>query len=478
MNTKNLLKSYKWLYSCIFIVLFSGSFSAYASITAVVIKTNFKPGNWQPLPEDKIKSAAVDTALSEISSTKRFAFFTSPPVDIKTGTLIISIKLIEAAETATVSIQLNQVNGASLSSTHSESLKNKNYDGIYRQFQKAGMLAGKKIVKIIQSQPISTRPPKLPVEDQKRILYLENQINNINHKIINKPSNNNLRNEAKLEFILDELKSIKNSYADLAKKEDIRKQGIKIDQVLDEVGKINKRIDDKPSTQINVNQSYILENALSGQNSIPNTAPGGDNDALAKQLYNDAQELKRSEKYSAAEIKLQQAIKLNISSDLRSLIYDELIYSLPMYEAQAIAIKLGRNFQQYNKSGKDKSMLNRVSYLYKTALKNNQNNFQRTRQIQGMLDQHYSTRQAMSAVISVQQKMNIKTIHYSLYQQLAMRGEYPDIKDLKSVIKQAGFHYKILSYRVLKDTYTAKFQTPAGEVIKFSSNESGHVSFD
>ncbi len=43
------------------------SFSLQAEILPVVIETNFKIGAWQPLPEDKIKSASVDSALSEIS---------------------------------------------------------------------------------------------------------------------------------------------------------------------------------------------------------------------------------------------------------------------------------------------------------------------------------------------------------------------------------------------------------------------------
>ena len=36
---------------------------------------------------------------------------------------------------------------------------------------------------------------------------------------------------------------MRSAYADLAKKEDIQKQGVKIDKVLSEVGVLNKKID-------------------------------------------------------------------------------------------------------------------------------------------------------------------------------------------------------------------------------------------
>ena len=138
---------------CLFLFMILSGFNLQADVSPVVLQTSFKIGAWQPLPEDKIKSASVDSALGEISKTRRFAFFTSTQQGLKTGTLTISIKLVEAAETATVSILLQQLDGESISSTHSETLKNKGFDGIYKQFQKAGEMAGKKIVKILESRP-------------------------------------------------------------------------------------------------------------------------------------------------------------------------------------------------------------------------------------------------------------------------------------------------------------------------------------
>lgn len=463
---------------CLFLFILLSNVSLQAGVSPVVLQTSFKIGAWQPLPEDKIKSASVDSALSEISKTRRFAFFTSSQQGLKTGTLKISIKLVEAAETATVSILLQQVDGESISSTHSESLKNKNFDGIYKQFQKAGEMAGKKIVKILESHPETVINAKIHPRDQARIRYLESQIININNKIIQQPGNDSVRSEAKLEFILNELSSMRNAYTDLAKKEDIQKQGVKIDKVLSEVGELNKKIDNKSSTQINVNQSYVIDNPLLGQNKISAKAEPGRDDKKAQKLYNESQEFKRSKEYRKAEYNLLKAMRLSISSGLSSLILDELNYSLPMFEAQALAIDLGRNFQKYSRSGKDKIMLSQVNSIYKKALLNNQHDFQRTREIQQKLDQHHTTSNAMDAAVSAQSKSHAHTIHMYMQQKQMMMGEYPDKQKFKELLKQAGLRYDVLSYQASADKYTAKLSSGSGSIFSLKVDDYGRLEVD
>ena len=471
-----MFKSINQLYFILLISLFNVGLQA--EILPVVLETSFKIGAWQPLPEDKIKSASVDSALGELSKAKRFAFFNTPQPGLKTGTLKISIKLVEAAETATVSILLQQADGVSISSTHSESLKNKSFDGIYKQFQKAGEMAGQKIVKILESRPNTVSSLKIHPRDQARIRYLESQIISINSNIIQKSGGNAVRSEAKLEFILNELSSMKNSYAELAKKEDIRKQGVKIDKVLTEVGALSDKIDKNPSTQINVNQSYVIENPLLGQKKISGKAEAGRDDAKAQILYSEAQELKRSKDYRKAEFNLLKAMRLSISSDLSSLILDELNYTLPMFEAQAIAIDLGRDFQKYSRTGKDKIMLSQISSIYKKALKNNQHDFQRTREIQQRLDQHHSTSNAMDAAVSAQNRNYAHTIHIHMQQNQMMMGEYPDKQKFKVLLKRAGLRYEVISYQATADKYTAKLSSTSGGVISLRVDEYGRLEVD
>ena len=445
------------------------SFSLQAEILPVVIETNFKIGAWQPLPEDKIKSASVDSALSEISRTGRFAFFTGRQSGLQAGTLKIDINLVESAETATVSIHLQQFNGLSISSTHSESLKNQHYDGIYKSFQRAGLMAGKKLVK---SLPPVSLDITVSRDDQTRVRYLERQIISINNKIIRQSDNNPVRSEAQLEFVLNELASIKQGYDQLVKKEDLQKQGVKIDKVLSEVGQLNKKIDNKPATQINVKQNYVLENAIIGQTKLLSTSPPGRDDEKARRLYDEAQTSKQNKQYSKAETKLQQAIKLSISADLSSLIFDELNYSLPMFEAQGLAIDLGRNFQSYAENGQQHKILDRITYLYKTALKNNQADFQRTRQIQQMLDQHLNTSRAMSAVMAVQSRIDFRMINNRIMQRLMMTGKFPDKPAFKQLLKNSGIKHKLLAYNVKNDIFRATLKSPDGKIIKIKGDGS------
>jgi len=446
-----------------------------AEVSPVVIETVYEVGNWRPLPKNKIKAAAVDSALSEISSTKRFAFFTTMQPGLKAGTLKITVHLVEEAETATVSILLQQADGASVSSTHSESLKNQLYDGIYKRFQLAGSIAGRKIAKVLESQAVLSNNLPVAAKDQDRVDYLENQIININKNIILQTGKSSIRNEAKLEYILSELKSIRLGYDALAKKEDIQKQGVKIDKVLDEVGHLNKKIDNKPLTQINVQQSYVIENALTGQSNISDSNMPGRDEKKARQLYDDAQILKQNKQYKKAEDKLQQALRLNISSGLSSLIVDELNYALPMFEAQSTAIVLGSDFQAYAKTGQHTIMQDRITTLYKTALKNNQQNFQRTRIIQAALDQHLNTSHAMSAALSVQSKIHGHELHRYMEMEYMMQGKYPDKKNFNALLKRYHLRYKVLSYQTSKNKYSAKLQASAGDVLKVSIDNNGEL---
>ncbi len=452
--------------------------NAQADISPVVIQSVYKMGDWRPLPEDKIKSAAVDSALAEISKTKMFAFFTAKQPGIETGSLQITVHLVEEAETATVSIFLQQANGISVSSTHSESLKSQLYDGIYKRFQLAGSTAGKKIATILESRKIEPSNKNIPGADQKRINYLENQIISINNKIIQQSGNDSVRNEAKLEYILSELKSINSNYENLAKKEDIHKQNIKLDKVLDEVGQLNTKIDNKPVAQINVKQNYVIENVLTGQNQFAKSGKSGRDEGKARRLYDQAQEFKQNKEYRKAEAALQQALPLQVSSGLSSLILDELNYALPMFEAQSLAIDLGGNFQSYSKKGKHTAMLNRITTIYKTALKNNQQNFQRTRAIQAALDQHMTTSSAMSAAMSAQSRSNAYTVHQYMKMEYMMEGKYPSEKDFGTLLKRYNLRYKVLSYKSSTDKYSAKLQATAGDVINLSVDADGDVTVD
>jgi len=131
---------------------------------------------------------------------------------------------------------------------------------------------------------------------------------------------------------------------------------------------------------------------------------------------------------------------------------------------------LGRNFQSYSQKGEQHKILDRITFLYKTALKNNQHDFQRTRQIQQMLDQHRNTRSAMSAVLSVQSRLDFRMLHQRIEMGLAMTGKFPDKQKFENLLKSSGIDHKLLTYKLDKDIYRATLKAPDGEVISIKGD--------
>jgi len=434
-----------------------------ASVQAVVVTTEYKQGNWQPLPADKIKQAGMYPALQKISASKRFAFFKNKPKGTQAGQLTINVSLVEAAQTATVNVTLALPGQATHVSTHSTSLKNQFYGGIYRQFQLASEIAGKKLIdNYLKQLPV----PEYTVKNKtmmREIAGLNARLIRINNLIIQKSNNSNIsKRELDLKAVVKDLNKIDRVLMAL------KKQDAKLDVIIDEVGQINTKIDQTPRTQVNINQKYILDNAVTGSTKIPAAQNKGADERVAQDLYNRAQTEKRSSNYTRAEKLLFKALSLQVSPELKTLISDELFYHLPMFEAQAIAIELGGDFKKYSSQNKHKHMLSRIRSRYEYALANNQNNFQRTRQIQHALDQHINTSRAMSATLSFQSRSNFTMLHRQMEQQMMMRGEYPDRKGFEDLLGYTRLQHKVISYKTKKYGYNASLRTLAGEVVKMS----------
>lgn len=432
-----------------------------ASVQAVVIVSEYKPGSWQPLPADKIEQAAVYSALQEISVSKHFAFFQNKPKGIVAGELIINVTLVEAAQTASVNISLALPNQATIYTTHSASLKNLYYDGIYNQFKLAGKVAGEKLIIAYNKKYPSTKKVHTDKIVVNTINRLDKRLTEIN-KMVFQQTNiiNTIKNESRLKAVIKEYNKIERVFLAL------EKQDSKLDTIINEVSQINKKIDQTPVTQVNVNQKYILENAVTGQSSIPQPGKKGIDDAKAQGLYSRAQKEKRNSKYHKAEKLLTKALGLRTSPELKTLISDELFYHLPLFEAQAIAINLGRDFQKYSSQNKHTKMLNRIRSRYEFALANNQNNFQRTLNIQQALDQHINTSRAMSATLSVQARSNFIMIHRQMQERMMFEGQFPDKSVFEKMLVSSRLKHKVLTYDTKKYGYNASLRSPNGQVLQ------------
>lgn len=459
--------------SIVLILFFLCSLPAQANILPVVVETNYQEGRWQPLPSEKIKTAAADSALQEISATKQFAFFKNKPKNINSGFLSVTIHLIEDAQIVSVHISLNQPDKASMVATHSESIKNLYYDGIYQQFKRAGTQAAKKLI----TNLIKISPEKPDMKSNNPLKYqidqLNNELVNINQQIIKQNNiTQTIQNEFELTSVLRKLNKLDQVIGSLDK------QDKKLDIIIDEVSQLNQNIKQQPRQQVNINQKYILENSITGQNTIPTPPHEGPNENQAQVMYNQAQILKRDTKYRDAETLLNKALKLDISAELKTLIADELYYQLPMFEAQSIAIDLGRNFKKYASANQHHEKLNRIRDRYEYALGKNQHNFQRTRKIQQMLDQHINTSRAMSASISIQSQVNFRMIHQQMEQRMMMSGHYPDKNSFEKILQQSRIPHSLISYKTDKYGYRAKFKSLDGRMISIKSNRSDFEVID
>ncbi len=79
----------KTIIQCIYLGLLGFCSAASASISPLVVSTQFHNENWFPLPAEQMKSAAVDTALMRLSETGQFAFLYAAkgPLAGKAGSL-------------------------------------------------------------------------------------------------------------------------------------------------------------------------------------------------------------------------------------------------------------------------------------------------------------------------------------------------------------------------------------------------------
>ena len=137
----------------LFFLLLSFITSSYAQPFLVNTEVSISNGNWYPLPEDDMKSAAVDTALAELTKGGLFSIVK----DDNTNKLQLEISLIGPAETAKLTIQVNLKDETSYVSTASISVRNMDFQGIYNAFEHIGRVAAQRLNDKIEALVIKPR---------------------------------------------------------------------------------------------------------------------------------------------------------------------------------------------------------------------------------------------------------------------------------------------------------------------------------
>lgn len=100
-------------------------------------------GNWYPLTEKAMKSAVVDTALADLTST---GYFTIKEGELAEGLMNFNISLIGPAESIKLTLQLFLPDHPTFVATYSMSIKNLDHQGIYQAFEEIGKMAAQQML--------------------------------------------------------------------------------------------------------------------------------------------------------------------------------------------------------------------------------------------------------------------------------------------------------------------------------------------
>lgn len=131
------------------------SITTYAKPYSITSETVLHNENWYPLSEHDMKAAAVDTALSEFTSSGKFVIVKKEKHARRNtdGNLRFEISLIGSAEVIKLTTTLHLENSATYVSSVSMDIHGMNYQGIYNAFEYVGSETAKRLntkIKILQ----------------------------------------------------------------------------------------------------------------------------------------------------------------------------------------------------------------------------------------------------------------------------------------------------------------------------------------
>ena len=432
---------------------------AEAKIFPLVIKSTFTNDLWYPLPVDQMKSAAVDTALMKISSTKKFAFlYDSKDKTISAGSLNLAVTLVEPAESAQLTIKLSLPgNKGSYVSSASVSLGNKNHKQIYESLQELGGAAADQLnlsASAIENNDDSDKQSNIIYNEilllNKNVIKLHNDLKE--HKNTDTGSDitiyNNISDSAagshnkaiytrlgKLDTIINKL----DAHHDYVKKSN-EVQNEKLDSIYSELQKLN----------IGSNTS----------NAPPDVRQLSSFDVKLLPIVDSAIKLKYKKDFSGASNILSKVVKAKrISKLFKRAIEEELFINLPLYEADTKKTELSYAFMDQVKGDKYEKTVNRIRSLYERVLERPDVLFEKRAEIKQKLDTLMISADSMSAVVTMMRKnelFNLKTM-LRVHMQRRMMGGYgrkdgmcPNDEQIVKVMRKASM--KILKLDSLKES--------------------------
>lgn len=433
-----------------------------AKVFPLIVKSSFTNDLWYPLPAEQMKAAAIDTALTKISATRKFAFLYETNDDSKKlGTLDLSVTLIEPAESAKLTIKLNlSDNKGSFVSSSSVSLSDKNYKQIFEALQELGNAAADQL-NLSTSEISSNETGDEKTED------LYNEIVSLNVNVIN--LHNEISKEAiashniaiynrlgKLDTIINKL----DAHHDYVRKSD-EIQNKKLDSIYTELKKLN----------VGANTN----------NSLPDARELTPFDIKLLPMVNTAIKLKYKKDFSGAESILSRIIMTKgISQSFQQVVEEELLINLPIYEADTKKTELSYGFMDQVKGDKYQETFNRIRSLYESVLKRPDILFEKRAEIKQKLDSLMISADSMSAVVKMIRKNELHNLKAMLQIHMQRRmfsgyrknnGLCPTNEQLSKVIRKANIQILKLGSLTQSDKWCDLYLTDG-------NNNSEHIKFN
>ena len=178
----------------------------------------------------------------------------------------------------------------------------------------------------------------------------------------------------------------------------------------------------------------------------PDSSPSGDEGST--NLFNQAQKLKREGHYHQARALFEQIAGQPGSSDWKVIAADELVYGLPLYEADNMVLD---NSLQNTTSLLDNMI--KVTHLYRQILADNSNKAQRVVDINQRLDQMSISIKHIRNAIRASALSRAMPLRMMLMEHLMETGEWPQPAALTGIINHLGGHYEVIRYQPGRDTF-------------------------
>jgi len=425
-------------YTLFFLLLIN--VSVRAGVTPVIVTSTFQNDTWFPLPIEQMENAAVDTALTRISETGRFAFLykTDNTIPTSPGTLHLKVSLVEPAETAKIMIRLSLPdNNGTYVSASSASLSDKDYKGIYNALEQLGSDAANQLVASMEmasttlidsnEQVIRDQIIKLNLN----VIKLDNSIDSLQQN-----SHNNVIMQ-KLGKLDDLANKIEKHHA-YVKRSDIDKNR-KLDAIYDEIKNLNigSNTDNRP----------------------PQGSELTDYDISLLPELSKASELKFDKKFKQANAILVDVVTdPKISTVFREAVQEELHINLPLYEAETIVNETSSMFMRFLKNDEYKSKLQYAGYLYDSVLIGPELSFKKRIEIRQKKDQLNLTSDSMDSAATALKANSLDMLTRALQNEYAKHsteramgfksatGPCPSLKKVDTAMKKSRIDAAVFAY--------------------------------